>query len=97
METINGPADDVDDVDDASLTPAEFCKKENIGKTTFYQEVNSGRLGAKKVGSRTVVLPAARRRWRANLPDYVPANDGSLTQGALQVAGVVADPDGDES
>ena len=69
MEKITGPADDPDD---ASLTPAEFCKAENIGKTTFYQEVNSGRLEAKKIGSRTVVLPAARRRWRDNLPDYVP-------------------------
>ena len=74
MEPITGPADDIDG---ASLTPSEFCKAENIGKTTFYQEVNSGRLEAKKIGSRTVVLPAARRRWRANLPDYVPANDGT--------------------
>ena len=69
-----------DDADEGSDTPASFCKKENIGHTKFYEEVNSGRLKAKKIGSRTIILPAERRRWRANLPDYVPANDGTEAQ-----------------
>ena len=73
--------DPTDDTDDASLTPAEFCKVEKIGHTTFYQEVNSGRLKAKKIGTRTIILPAERRRWRANLPDYEP-NDGTEAQDA---------------
>ena len=92
METNTGP-----DIDDASLTPAEFCKAENIGHTKFYEEVNSGRLKAKKIGTRTIVLPEERRRWRANLPDYVPANDGTPTQDARPAAGVVTEPDGGES
>ena len=86
MECIFEPTDDADEGSD---TPASFCKKENIGHTKFYEEVNSGRLKAKKIGSKTVVLPEERRRWRANLPDYVPANDGTLPQGARPVAGVV--------
>lgn len=69
MESVTDPADDTDE---GSYTPASFCEKENIGHTTFYKEVNSGRLEAVKIGSSTRILPAARRKWRANLPKYKP-------------------------
>ncbi len=58
--------------DDWSLSPAQFCEVENMGHTKFYQEVNSGRLEAVKIGSSTRILPAARRKWRASLPKYTP-------------------------
>lgn len=64
----------VDAEDGPSDTPDSFCKKENIGHTKFYDEVNSGRLEAVKIGSRTMILPAARRKWRAKLPRYRPAS-----------------------
>lgn len=35
---------------------ADFLKAFAIGRTKFYEEVNSGRLKARKQGSRTVVL-----------------------------------------
>lgn len=59
--------------DDRSLSPAQFCELENIGHTKFYQEVNSGRLEAVKIGTSTRILPTARRKWRSNLPRYRPA------------------------
>ena len=74
--------DPTDDTDEGSDTPASFCKKENIGHTKFYEEVNSGRLKAKKVGRRTIILPAERRRWRNNLPDYEP-KDSTEAQDAV--------------
>lgn len=65
-----------DDTDGESYTVGGFCKAENIGHTKFYEEVNSGRLRAKKIGRKTIILPEDRRKWRASLPEYVPANGG---------------------
>lgn len=64
------------DAEGESFTVDSFCKAENIGHTKFYEEVNSGRLRAKKIGRKTIVLPEDRRKWRASLPEYVPANCG---------------------
>ena len=59
--------------DGPMLSIDAFCEEEDIGKTTFYQEVNAGRLEAVKIGKSTKVRLAARRKWRANLPKYMPA------------------------
>ena len=72
-----------DDTDGESYTVDEFCEVEKIGHTTFYQELNSGRLKAKKIGNRTVILPAERRRWRANLPDYEPKDGANARDAAV--------------
>ena len=45
-----------------------FCEKHNIGKTTFYSEVKTGRLRIKKLGRKTIVTPEAEAAWLESLP-----------------------------
>jgi hypothetical protein len=52
------------------LSRAEFQRRNGIGTTLFYRELASGRLKARKIGSRTVITPEAEAAWRAALPDW---------------------------
>ena len=52
-------------------TIPQFCKRNNIGRTTTYGEIRSGRLKAKKVGSRTIITSEAEDEWLDSLPDAV--------------------------
>lgn len=54
------------------LKPAEFCQRFGIGRTKFYEEINEGRLKAKKVGRHTRVSVDAAREWFAGHSDYQP-------------------------
>jgi excisionase family DNA binding protein len=38
------------------------------GRTTVYEEINAGRLKARKVGRRTLILDEDLRAWLASLP-----------------------------
>ena len=48
----------------------ELEREANVGKTTLYQEINAGRLKAKKIGRRTIITADAAANWLAQLPDY---------------------------
>jgi hypothetical protein len=50
----------------------EFTQKFGIGLTRTYEEIASGRLLAKKVGCRTLILAKDADAWAANLPSRVP-------------------------
>lgn len=52
------------------LTVADFCDRFSIGKTSFYREVNAGRLKIRKFGSATRVTRADALAWADALPDY---------------------------
>lgn len=52
----------------ATLTPAQFCATFNVGKTKLYSELKAGRLKARKIGSKTVILAADAIRWLDALP-----------------------------
>ena len=54
--------------DDGALTIAEFCARYGLGRTAAYEEINDGRLEARKRGSRTLIPRTAARRWLENLP-----------------------------
>ena len=56
-----------------ALTPDAFCERFSVGKTKLYEELASGRLKAKKNGSRTLIPVVAAQAWLASLPDYEPA------------------------
>lgn len=45
-----------------------FARRNGIGRTTAYEEIKEGRLVARKVGARTVVLDEDAKAWRENLP-----------------------------
>ncbi|MBY8337929.1 helix-turn-helix domain-containing protein [Alteriqipengyuania sp. NZ-12B] len=52
------------------LTVAEFCDRFSIGKTSFYREVNAGRLKIRKFGVATRIARADAMAWANALPDY---------------------------
>ena len=56
------------------MTVREFAQTNGIGLTLAYEELNSGRLEAIKVGSKTMITPEAKAAWKACLPRYKPAD-----------------------
>jgi excisionase family DNA binding protein len=46
----------------------EFCARYGICRQTFYDEVKRGRIKAKKLGKKTLVLRADAENWAASLP-----------------------------
>ena len=46
----------------------------NLGRQLIHDEINAGRLGAKKVGSRTIIPRSSSKQWLENLPDAKPKN-----------------------
>jgi hypothetical protein len=65
--TAPNPADSADD--DGAFSVGEFCRRYNISRTAFYEELNGGRIAAKKRGWRTLVPRANARAWFNSLPD----------------------------
>jgi excisionase family DNA binding protein len=51
-----------------AYTVEGFCERFGIGKSTFYEELNAGRIEARKVGSKTLIPAAAAEAWLSNLP-----------------------------
>jgi excisionase family DNA binding protein len=54
--------------DDGAFTVEEFCARYGIKRTATYEEINRGRLEARKRGNRTLIPRTAARRWLENLP-----------------------------
>lgn len=50
----------------------DFLKLAGLGRTKAYEEINAGRLRARKNGSRTIVLAADARAYLDNLPTFQP-------------------------
>ena len=42
-----------------------------LGRTAAYEEINGGRLEARKRGNRTLIPRTAARRWLKNLPSII--------------------------
>jgi predicted DNA-binding transcriptional regulator AlpA len=51
-------------------TVADVLRRVGISRTKFYQEINVGRLKARKIGSKTVVLEADLQAYLDALPLY---------------------------
>jgi hypothetical protein len=54
-------------------TIREFADANALGLTLTYEELNSGRLEAIKVGAKTLVTPEAELAWRERMPRYKPS------------------------
>jgi len=50
------------------ITVADFCERYSIGKTSFYREVNAGRLKTRKFGTATRIARADAEAWADSLP-----------------------------
>ena len=44
------------------------CEDSTVGRTKVYSEIKVGRLKARKVGKRTIILDPDYRAWLAALP-----------------------------
>jgi hypothetical protein len=51
-----------------AMSPAQFCREYSIGLTKFYAELAAGRLVARKLGRRTMILAEDARHWANSLP-----------------------------
>jgi hypothetical protein len=50
----------------------EFCRRNNVGRTKVYAEIGAGRLKARKIGTKTVVMAEDETAWLAALPSMSP-------------------------
>jgi excisionase family DNA binding protein len=50
----------------------EFCRDYGVGRTTAYEELNAGRLRARKCGKRTIITADAAEDWLRALPTLEP-------------------------
>jgi excisionase family DNA binding protein len=46
----------------------EFCARYGICRQTFYDEIHRGRISAKKLGKKTVILRVDAEAWAKSLP-----------------------------
>jgi excisionase family DNA binding protein len=51
-----------------TMTVNEFCALYGVGRSKAYEEINSGRLRARKAGKRTIVGGGDAETWFASLP-----------------------------
>jgi hypothetical protein len=51
-----------------SFSVKEIGHRNNLGRTSIYGEISSGRLKASKVGARTIVTCEAEEEWLRSLP-----------------------------
>jgi hypothetical protein len=51
-----------------AYTPSDFCAAYGIGRKKLYAEIKSGKLSARKVGRRTIILMQEAERWEKELP-----------------------------
>jgi hypothetical protein len=51
-----------------AMSVAQFCQNYATGRTTAYQEINSGRLRARKCGKRTIITDDDAEDWLLRLP-----------------------------
>lgn len=59
-----------------SISLAEFCLRNGIGRTTAYKEIKEGRLHPKKVGRRTLISLEEESRWFGNAPAFGSVHNG---------------------
>lgn len=59
-----------------ALSIDEVCKTLKIGRSTFYEEVNSGRLKVRKIGNRSVVTGLDLIEYLVHLPLYQSKTEG---------------------
>jgi hypothetical protein len=48
----------------------DFCRRYRIGRTKAYEEINAGRLKAKKSGRRTIIAEDDAEEWLSLLPAF---------------------------
>ena len=60
--------------DTTALTIDEYCRADRISRETAYREIRGGRLLARKLGRKTIILRDDARAWAAALPALQTSN-----------------------
>lgn len=47
----------------------EFCARYGICRQTFYDEIKRGRIRARKLGKKTIILKSDAEAWATSLPE----------------------------
>lgn len=53
------------------ITVAEAIQGSGLGRTKLYEEINAGRLKAKKCGRRTLIAIVDYQNWLDQLDDFL--------------------------
>jgi hypothetical protein len=57
-----------------------FAEKHDISRAQTFKEISSGRLVARKVGSRTIITHEDAAKWRRSLPRAAARNGAGTTE-----------------
>lgn len=57
----------------AGLSVLDAARVAGVGRSTIYEQLASGRLVARKCGSRTIIPASALSEWMDSLPCYTAA------------------------
>jgi hypothetical protein len=58
-----------------AMSISAFCEIYDIGRTKAYEEINAGRLKARKAGRRTIITADDAEEWLGRLPVLQEALD----------------------
>ena len=50
------------------MSIAQFCGRYGVGRTKTYEELKSGRLRGRKIGTRTIIVEDDAEDWLRHLP-----------------------------
>jgi len=64
-------------------SPRGFSARNGISVGTTYKEIKSGRLKAKKIGTRTIITALAEEMWQESLPDVAVDKHGRIIAGDI--------------
>jgi hypothetical protein len=62
------------------MSVTTFGETYDIGRTKTYEEINAGRLKARKVGRRTIITAEDAEEWLSLLPGFHQALDNSADE-----------------
>ncbi len=57
-----------------AFTRREFCDRNGIGHSKFYEEIKAGRLRAHKLGRKVLIFADDEQAWRDGVPELVAEN-----------------------
>ncbi|MFN3699972.1 MAG: helix-turn-helix transcriptional regulator [Alphaproteobacteria bacterium] len=60
-----------------SLSIEEVLTATGLGRTKLYQLISSGKLKARKIGKRTIILQEDLQAFLANLPEFNSKAEGA--------------------
>ena len=62
-----------------AMSVQAFCDRYDIGRTKAYEEINAGRLKARKAGRRTIITADDAEDWLSRLPPLQETLDEAVS------------------